>query len=66
VEQYQGGKYALIVLAIFSRWDLDAHQGLFKLTMKSNFVQIMVEMVALASDKVNPIIVRRSFNSHFI
>jgi hypothetical protein len=57
VEQYQGAKFALIVPAILLRWDLDAHQTLFKLTMKSNFVQVMAEVVALAFDKVSPIIV---------
>jgi hypothetical protein len=36
---------------------LDAQQGLFKLTMKLNATQAMVEIVALASDKVNPTII---------
>jgi hypothetical protein len=36
-----------MVLAILSCWDLDVQQGLFKLTMKSNIVQAMVEVVAL-------------------
>jgi hypothetical protein len=38
---------------ILSGWDLDVQQGLFKLTMKSNAIQAMVEVVALASDKIN-------------
>ncbi len=42
---------------ILSGWDLDAQQGLFKLTMKSNGTQTMVEIVALAFDKVNPTII---------
>jgi hypothetical protein len=57
VEQYQGEKFAFIVLAILSGWDLDAQQGLFKLTMKSNFVQAMCKVATLAFDKTNPIIV---------
>jgi hypothetical protein len=55
--QYQGGKCALIVLVVLSGWDLDAQQGLFKLIMKSNSTQAMDEVVALASNKANPIIV---------
>jgi hypothetical protein len=43
-----------MVLAIISSWDLDVQQGLFKLTMKSNTAQAMVEVMALASDKINP------------
>jgi hypothetical protein len=46
-----------MVLAILLRWDLDVQQGLFKLTMKFNFVQTMVEIVALSFDKVNHTIV---------
>ncbi len=42
-----------MVPTILSGWDLNAQQGLFKLTMKSNIVQAMVEVVALASKKVN-------------
>ncbi len=43
-----------MVPTILLSWDLDAQQVLFKLTMKSNIVQAMVEVVALAFDKVNP------------
>ncbi len=46
-----------MVPAILSSWDLDAQQGLFKLTMESNATQAMVEIVALAFDKVNPPII---------
>jgi hypothetical protein len=42
---------------ILSGWDLDAQQGLFKLTMKSNATQAMVEIVTLAFDKVSPTII---------
>jgi hypothetical protein len=51
------GKYASMVCVVLSGWDLNAQQGLFKLTMKSNASQEMVEVVALAVDKVNPQIV---------
>jgi hypothetical protein len=37
--------------------NLDAQHGLFKLTIKSNVVQTMVEKVGFAFDKANPIIV---------
>ncbi len=37
--------------------DLDVQQGLFKLTMKSNIVQAIVEVVVFTSDKVNPTII---------
>jgi hypothetical protein len=46
-----------MVLAILSCWDLDVQQGLFKLIMKSNDAQAMVDMVVIASNKANPIIV---------
>jgi len=36
---------------------LDAQQGLFKLTMKSNAAQAMVEVMALAYDKIIPTII---------
>jgi len=39
---------------VISSWDLDAQQGLFKLTMKSNAYQMMAEVVVLVVDKVNP------------
>jgi hypothetical protein len=55
--QPKDDKYAPMVLTILSGWDLDVQQGLFKLTMKSNIVQTMVEVVALAFDKVNPTII---------
>jgi hypothetical protein len=51
------GKFALVVLAILSSWDLDAQQRLFKLTMKSNAFQAMAKVVALVANKVNPQIV---------
>ncbi len=46
-----------MVLAVFSGWDLDAQQRLFKLTMKSNASQAMAEVVALVANKVNSQIV---------
>jgi hypothetical protein len=46
-----------MVPTIISCWDLDVQQGLFKLTMKLNDVQAMVEVVVIASNKANPIIV---------
>jgi hypothetical protein len=55
--QYQGGKFASIVLVVILRWDLNAQQGFFKLIMKSNSTQAMGEVVAIAFDKANPIIV---------
>ncbi len=36
---------------------MDVQQGLFKLTMKSNVAQAMAEVMALASNKVNPTII---------
>lgn len=42
-----------MVLAILLGLNLDAQQGLFKLTMKSNATQAMVKVVTLASNKVN-------------
>ncbi len=50
--QPKDGKFAHVVHVILSSWDLDAQQGLFKLTMKSNATQAMAEIVALASNKV--------------
>jgi hypothetical protein len=52
--QSKDGKFVPMVPTILSGWDLNAQQGLFKLTMKSNIVQAMFEVVALAFDKVNP------------
>jgi hypothetical protein len=37
--------------------ELDVQQSLFKLKMKSNYAQAMVEIMTLAFDKVNPTIV---------
>jgi hypothetical protein len=51
--QPKDDKSAPMVPTILSSWDLDAQQGLFKLTMKSNATQAMVEVVALTSNKVN-------------
>jgi hypothetical protein len=47
-------KSTSMVLALLSSWDLNAQQGFFKLTMKSNTFQVMAEVVALAINKVNP------------
>jgi len=46
-----------MVFAILSGWDLYAQQGLFKLNMIFNISQTMVEVMTLASNMVNPIIV---------
>jgi hypothetical protein len=54
------GKSTLMVLVVLLGWDLDAQQGFFKLTMKSNVSQAMAE-VALASIEVNPQIVNLFF-----
>lgn len=56
--QSTNGNSTLVVLTILWGWDLDVHQGLFKLTMKSNATQAMVEVVAFAFNKANPIIVK--------
>ncbi len=55
--QPKDNKFALMVLAIISCWNWDAQQGLFKLTMNSNVAHAMVEVMALASDKINPTII---------
>jgi hypothetical protein len=34
-------------------WELDVQQSLFKLKMKSNYAQAMVEIMTLAFDKAN-------------
>jgi len=47
-----------MVPMILSRWELGVQHGLFKLTMKSNSTQAMAEIMALAFDKVNHIIVK--------
>jgi len=54
---YCNPQFALMVLTIFSGWDLDVQQGLFKLTMKFNVAQAMAEVMDFASNKVNPTIV---------
>jgi hypothetical protein len=41
-------------LLLFFWVNLGAQHGLFKLTMKLNTAQAMFEIVALASNKVNP------------
>jgi len=46
-----------MVLAIIFEWDLDAQQGLFKLTMKFNAVQAKAKVSTLVINKVNPHIV---------
>jgi len=51
--QVKEGKFVPMVLAILLGLNLDAQQGLFKLTMKSNATQAMVKVVTLASNKVN-------------
>jgi hypothetical protein len=50
-------KFVPMVLAILLGLNLDAQQGLFKLTMKSKATQAMAKVVTLASNKVNLIIV---------
>jgi hypothetical protein len=55
--QFKDNNSILMVPTIFSCWDLDVQQGLFKLTMKLNDVQAMGEVVFIASNKANPIIV---------
>ncbi len=42
-----GGKSQCMVPTIISKWDLDVQQGLFKLAMKSNAAQAMVETSTL-------------------
>jgi hypothetical protein len=56
-KQSKDNKSPLMVLMILSRCELDVQHGLFKLTMKSNSTQAMVEIMAFAFDKVNPTIV---------
>jgi hypothetical protein len=46
-----------MVPTILLYWDLDVQQGLFKLTMKLNNVRAMAEVVVIASNKANPVIV---------
>ncbi len=46
------GKSIPMVFFVISSWDLDAQQGLFKFTMKSNATKAMEKVVAMATDKV--------------
>ncbi len=46
-----------MVLRILLGCNLDAQHGLFKLIVKFNIVQTMVEEMAFEFDKANPIIV---------
>jgi hypothetical protein len=46
-----------MVPTILLGWELDVQQSLFKLKMKSNYAQAMVEIMTLAFDKANPNIV---------
>ncbi len=46
------GKSIPMVPIVFSSWDLDAQQGLFKFTMKSNAIQAMVKVVEVVTNKV--------------
>jgi len=55
--QPKDGKSTPMVPTIFSSWDLDAQQGLFKVTMKFNATQAMAKIVAIAFNKVNPTII---------
>jgi hypothetical protein len=43
------------VLVIFSRWKVQ--KGLYMLTMRFNFAQAIVEVIAFTSSKLNPTIV---------
>jgi hypothetical protein len=47
----------LLVPTILLGWELDVQQSLFKLKMKSNYAQAMVERMTLAFDKANPTII---------
>jgi hypothetical protein len=46
-----------MVHTILSSWNLDVQQGLFELTMKSNVIQTMAKVLALASENVKPTII---------
>jgi hypothetical protein len=50
-----------MVLVVLLGWDLDAQEGFFKLTMKSNVSQAMAKVVASAATEVNPQIVNPFF-----
>lgn len=41
-----------MVPIVLSGWDLDAQQGLFKFTMKSNAIQAMAKVATMVVDKV--------------
>ncbi len=62
--QPKDGKSTPMVPTIFSGWDLDAQQGLFKLTTKFNAAQAMAKVVASASNKVNPTIINLLTSMH--
>ncbi len=48
-------KDAPMVPSILSTWDFNVQHSFFKLTTKSNVTQAIMEVVALAVDKINPI-----------
>jgi Na+-transporting methylmalonyl-CoA/oxaloacetate decarboxylase beta subunit len=50
-------KSTLVVFTIFSSWNLDVQQGFFKLIMKLNLVQVMVDVGVLTIDKAHPLII---------
>jgi hypothetical protein len=50
-------KSTLVVFTIFSSWDLDVQQGVFKLIMKFNVVQVMVNVGVLTIDKAHTLII---------
>jgi Na+-transporting methylmalonyl-CoA/oxaloacetate decarboxylase beta subunit len=50
-------KSTLVMFTIFSSWDLDVQQGFFKLIMKFNVVQVMVNVGVLTIDKAHPLII---------
>jgi hypothetical protein len=50
-------KSTLVVFAIFSSWDSDVQQGFFKLIMKFNVVQVMVNVEVFTIDKAHPLII---------
>ncbi len=55
--QPKDDKFAPMVHTILSSWNLDVQQGLFELTMKSNVIQTMAKVLALASENVKPTII---------
>jgi hypothetical protein len=50
-------KSTLVVFNMFSSWDLDVQQGFFKLIMKFNVVQVVVNVGVLRIDKAHPLII---------